>query len=275
MKHADYPCVLTIAGTDPSGGAGIQADIKTLSATGCYAASVITALVAQNTQGVKAIHEVPPEFIVKQLESVFSDLHIRAVKIGMLHNERVIHTIISALQEYKPENIVLDPVMVAKNGCELLLPHAVKLLREKLFPLVTLITPNLPEAEMILGEKIDDEAAMQLAAKKMCDDFNVNVLLKGGHLSTEKSSDILYVKETNDFRWFHADRIQSKNTHGTGCTLSSAIASFLAQDYALDAAIIAAKKYITHAIEHGRDLKIGKGCGPLSHFYFMKDFFII
>jgi hydroxymethylpyrimidine/phosphomethylpyrimidine kinase len=271
MKQINYPCVLSIAGTDPSGGAGIQADIKAISATGCYAASVITALVAQNTQGVKAIQEIPTEFISTQLDCVFSDLIVNAVKIGMLHNEKIIQTIIVALKKYQPENIVLDPVMVAKNGCQLLLPEAVNLLRKELFPLVTLITPNLPEAEMILDEKIETLTEMQTAAKKMGDQFNVNVLLKGGHLQTEQSSDVLYLKDSGEYSWFHADRIQSKNTHGTGCTLSAAIASYLAQGNSLHAAIVAAKKYITGAIEHGKNLQIGKGCGPLNHFYFMNN----
>jgi len=272
MINTNYPCVLTIAGTDPSGGAGIQADIKTISATGCYAASVITALVAQNTQGVQAIQEINPDFILKQLESVFSDLTIHAVKIGMLHNEKVIETVISALIKFKPEKIVLDPVMVAKNGCLLLLPDTITLLKNKLFPLVHLITPNLFEAEQILGERIETASDMEQAAKKIGEECNVNVLLKGGHLNTQQSSDVLYTKDyPNDPCWFHAHRIHTKNTHGTGCTLSSAIASYLAQNYTLNDAITAAKLYLTHAIQSGVSLQIGRGAGPVHHFYFMEN----
>lgn len=266
-----YACVLTIAGTDPSGGAGIQADIKAITATGGYAASVITALVAQNTQGVQAIQEVPPAFITQQLDSVFHDLDIKAVKIGMLHNANVIETVASAIEKYQAKHIVLDPVMVAKNGCELLLPKTVHFLKERLFPLVDLITPNLFEAEKIIEEKIDSPEKMEIAAKKIGEIFNINVLLKGGHLASSQSSDVIYLKENNKSHWFHAERISTKNTHGTGCSLSSAIASFLAQDYSIDNAIHAAKQYLTNAIQSASTLQIGRGCGPIDHFYFLAD----
>ncbi len=178
------PCIATIAGTDPSGGAGIQADMKAISATGGYAASIITALVAQNTQGVQAIQSVPVEFIAQQINSVFNDLTIRAVKIGMLHSQEVIATVAHALKKYQPNWIVLDPVMVAKNGCALLDLSTIDYLKNTLFPLVTLMTPNLFEAEKILGREIPDEDAMALAATDLGKQFNINVLIKGGHLKT-------------------------------------------------------------------------------------------
>jgi hydroxymethylpyrimidine/phosphomethylpyrimidine kinase len=270
MKEFNYPCVLTIAGTDPSGGAGIQADIKTISAIGCYAASVITALVAQNTQGVQAIQDVPVEFVREQLHSIFNDLTISAVKIGMLYDQKIIEMVACELKKQKSKNIVLDPVMIAKKGYELLPSHIIHLLTETLFPLVDLITPNLFEAEKILGEKIETLSEMEPAAKKIGDRFNVNVLLKGGHLNTPDSPDVLYLQKENYYEWFHAKRILSNNTHGTGCTLSSAIASYLAQGYSLSHAVHAAKQYLTQAIDAGKDLTIGKLCGPVDHFYFLR-----
>lgn len=269
MKKINYPCVLTIAGTDPSGGAGIQADIKTISATGCYAASVITALVAQNTQGVQAIQEIPANFVMQQIDSVFSDLDISAVKIGMLHNKKNIEAVASALEKLKPKNIILDPVMVAKNGCELLPSNIINFIKERLLPLVNLITPNIFEAEKIVGEKIKTLHEMESAAERIGNTFNINVLLKGGHLNTTKSSDVLYSKEDFNHYWFHEERINTKNTHGTGCTLSSAIASYLAQGCTLHNAIYLSKKYLTKAIESGSTFQIGRGCGPVNHFYFL------
>lgn len=269
MKKINYPCVLTIAGTDPSGGAGIQADIKTISATGCYAASVITVLVAQNTQGVQAIQEIPISFLTQQIDSVFSDLDISAIKIGMLHNKKIIEAVSSTLEKLKPKNIVLDPVMVAKNGCELLPSHIIHFIKERLFPLVTLITPNLFEAEKILGGEIKTLSEMESAAEKIGNAFNVHVLLKGGHLDIFQSSDVLYSKEDFSHYWFHAERIKTKNTHGTGCTLSSAIASYLAQGFTLQNAIRISKKYLTKAIRSGSRFQIGRGCGPVDHFYFL------
>lgn len=266
----DKPCVLTIAGSDSSGGAGIQADIKTISATGCYAASVITALTAQNTLGVQSIHEISSEFVQQQLNSVFSDLKIKAVKIGMLHNEKIILAISSALQQFKPSYVVLDPVMMSKNGCALIDPTTIPVLKEKLFPYVTLITPNLIEAELLLGIKIHTASEQELAAVQLGNQFKVNVLIKGGHLDGQQSSDVLYLYENKLCYWFHANRIDSQNTHGTGCSLSSAIAAYLAKDYSLKDAIDHAKKYLTKAIEFGVALQIGHGCGPVDHFYFLE-----
>jgi hydroxymethylpyrimidine/phosphomethylpyrimidine kinase len=262
---------MTIAGTDPSGGAGIQADIKAISATGGYAASVITALVAQNTQGVQAIQEVPPEFIARQIDSVWSDLNVRAVKIGMLHSRAVIDVVSSALKKYKPDFVVLDPVMVAKNGCALLDLTTVSYLKETLFPCVTLITPNLFEAEKIMGRKIDDEDAMASSAVAIGEQFNIHVLVKGGHLSALDSSDVLYNSSDKKNSWFRTARVSTQNTHGTGCTLSAAIASYLAQDYSLKNAVQAAKDYLTNAIIAGSFQTLGKGHGPVDHFYFLED----
>jgi len=264
------PCVVTIAGTDPSGGAGIQADIKAISATGGYAASIITALVAQNTQGVQAIQEVPVEFITKQIDSVFSDLTICAVKIGMLHSKEVIAAIAAALKKYQPNFIVLDPVMIAKDGCALLDLSTIDYLKETLLPLVTIITPNLFEAEKIVGHDIVDTESMAWAAAEMSKQFNIHVLLKGGHLATPTSSDVLHLQATQKPIWFQAERIDSKNTHGTGCTLSAAIASYLAQNYELATAVKMAKNYLTQAIAMGSKQTIGKGRGPVDHFYFMR-----
>jgi hydroxymethylpyrimidine/phosphomethylpyrimidine kinase len=271
MKPFNPPCVLSIAGTDPSGGAGIQADIKAISATGAYAASVITALVAQNTQGVQSIFDVPPEFVVKQLESVISDLNIVAVKIGMIHNQRLISVVADFLAKTSIKHIVFDPVMVAKNGCNLLEPDTIDFLMKTLLPRVTLITPNLPEAEKLLNNTIDTPFTMAHAAKKLADEYRFNVLIKGGHLDTPQSSDVLYDFHTQTHHWFHAERVVSKHTHGTGCTFSSAIASYLAQGFSLQQAISTGKQYLTKAIEAGRTLQVGQGRGPVDHFYFLEN----
>lgn len=269
MRKNEPPCVVTIAGTDPSGGAGIQADIKAISATGSYAASIITALVAQNTCGVQAILDIAASFLEKQINSVFDDLNVSAVKIGMLHNESIIKVVATEIRRLKPKHIVFDPVMVAKNGCSLIDPMTIDYLKQQLLPYVTLITPNVPEAEKLLGNRINTLDDMALAAKTLGKQFNINVLVKGGHLTGQKSSDVLYCRASETEHWFHADRIDTKNTHGTGCTLSSAIASYLAQDYAVQDAIAAAKYYLTQAIQSGSQFKIGHGHGPVDHFYFL------
>lgn len=269
--RTNYSCVLTIAGTDPSGGAGIQADIKAISATGGYAASAITALVAQNTLGVQDIQEVPPKFIQHQIDVVCQDLDINTIKIGMLHNHAVIEVVATSLEKYQPKNVILDPVMVAKNGCLLLDLDTIDFLKERLLPLVSLITPNLHEAEKLLGTTINTTNQMQEAAETLANTHKINVLLKGGHLNSDKASDILYQLETNDVRWYHSNRINTQNTHGTGCTLSAAIASFIAQGYELANAVFYAKKYIERAIISGSSMKIGKGHGPVDHFYFLEN----
>jgi hydroxymethylpyrimidine/phosphomethylpyrimidine kinase len=261
------PNVLTIAGSDPSGGAGIQADIKAISATGSYAAAVITALTAQNTQGVQAIYSIPADFVAKQIDSIFSDLSIAAVKIGMLHQKEIIDVVKSALDKYKPTIVVIDPVMSAKDGSPLLETTLVNYLKDNLFSYATLLTPNLPEAELILNKKIMTHAEMETAAQEIAQQFNINVLLKGGHLQTEKAKDILYLLSTQQATWFENNYINTIHTHGTGCTLSSAIASYLAQNYPLPEAIQKAKNYLTQAIQAGMQLKVGKGRGPVDHFY--------
>ena len=270
MKN-NYPCVVSFAGTDPSGGAGIQADIKAISATGSYAATVITALVAQNTQGVQAIYAVPVEFVEQQIESVFSDLSVSTIKIGMLHTKKIIEMVATAIEKYKFKHIVLDPVMVAKNGCALLETETIDVVKNRLCPLVTLITPNLNEAEIMLDEKIKTLKEMEVAATKMGRLFNTNILLKGGHLNLKEAADVLYVHKENACYWYVAERIDTLNTHGTGCSLAAAIASYVAQGQSLLAAVAAGKKYITGAIESGKTMQIGKGFGPVDHFFMQKS----
>lgn len=272
MQSANLKTVVSIAGTDPSGGAGIQADIKAISATGSYAASIITALVAQNTQGVQAIYPISAEFVEQQLDSVFSDMHVDAVKIGMLHDKPIIDVVARALNRYKPKYVVLDPVMVAKNGCLLIKPEIIDDLKKTLLPRCTIITPNIPEAECLLNQRIQSQEEMHQAAIALSEQFQTHVLLKGGHSTTSaQASDILYDAQHATHQWFHEERILTKNTHGTGCTLSSAIASYLAQQYALPDAIFHAKKYLTQAIQSGSRFTLGKGHGPVDHFYFLKS----
>lgn len=272
MKKTKH-CVLTIAGSDSSGGAGIQADIKAISATGCYAASVITALTAQNTLGVQSIQEISSDFVKQQLESVFDDLKITAVKIGMLHNKEIISVVSSALQKFKPSFVVLDPVVISKNGCALLDLDTIPFLKEKLFPYVDLITPNLVEAESLLEMKINTASEQASAAIKLGKQFKTDVLIKGGHFEGLQSSDVIFIYDNAECHWFHANRIYSPNTHGTGCSLSSAIASYRAQGFSLDKAIQYAKQYLTKSIAAGVTLKIGDGWGPVDHFYFLEDLY--
>ncbi|MCK4311171.1 MAG: bifunctional hydroxymethylpyrimidine kinase/phosphomethylpyrimidine kinase [Candidatus Cloacimonetes bacterium] len=264
-----YNRVLTIAGSDSGGGAGIQADLKTISALGCYGMSVITALTAQNTVAVTGIYPVDADFVGKQIDAVICDIGVDAVKIGMLLSAEVIKVIARKLQEYKIKKIVLDPVMVAKSGDKLLQDDAINALKEKLIPLATIITPNLPEAEVLIDHKLNDKEDVELAAKKLLDCNNQAILIKGGHFVGDESSDCLILKEKDqiEIHWLKAQRIYSANTHGTGCTLSSAIASFMARDYSIFEAVRAAKDYITNAIIKGAEYKIGEGHGPVHHFY--------
>jgi hydroxymethylpyrimidine/phosphomethylpyrimidine kinase len=261
---------MTIAGSDSSGGAGIQADIKTISATGCYAASVITALTAQNTCGVQSIYGISPDFIIKQSHAVLSDLPVQTIKIGMLHNQETIRAVEAVISAYPMPHIVLDPVMVSKNGCSLLDQHAISALLEYIIPHVFLITPNLSEAEKILGLSIKTADEMMFAAEEIATQYHVSVLLKGGHLNGAHSSDVLYDFKKKSLHWFHEKRINTRHTHGTGCSLSSAIASFLAQDYNLHEAVLRSKNYITQAIISGSQHQLGQGCGPIDHFYNLK-----
>lgn len=268
--RTEPPIIVSIAGTDPSGGAGIQADIKAISATGGYAASIITALVAQNTIGVQDILEIPTAFIRRQFASVFDDLSISAVKIGMLHKTEVILTVAEELARLKPPSVVYDPVMIAKSGCALIDISAIQDLCTHLIPLARLITPNIPEAEELLAAKISQESDMMNAAKTIAERFKTSVLIKGGHLSGANASDFLYSLEDHSETWFHQKRISSQNTHGTGCSLSSAIASYLGQNLSLTDAIAAAKNYLSKALLGSKNWQLGNGNGPIDHFYFLK-----
>jgi len=254
--------VLTIAGSDSSGGAGIQADLKTFYAHGIYGLSVITAVTAQNTQTISDVQDVSPSIIGAQIDAIFDDINVDAVKIGMLSNLDSIQVVADRIKKYKPKNIVLDTVMVSKSGYNLLQPNAIEALVRQLIPLATLITPNIPEAELITGITIDDEASANMAIKKLINLGAKNVLLKGGHLSGKPIDRLFDGMETHSFC---AERIATKNTHGTGCTLSSAIASNLALGYDLKNACINAKEYITVAIENS--IELGSGAGPINHFY--------
>lgn len=269
VPDASLAQVVTIAGTDPSGGAGIQADIKAISATGSYAASIITILVAQNTRSVIAIQEIPLAFIQQQIDAVFTDLSIDAVKLGMLYHEDIIHLVAANLKKYQPRFIVLDPVMISQTGHSLLKPAAIQALVNDLFPLATLITPNIPEAESILSININDERSMQDAALLLATRYKVSVMLKGGHLKTTHSPDFFYDYPQQQMHRFDTQRINTKNTHGTGCTLSAAIASYLAQGEDLYYAIVKAKHYLTQCILAAKSLTLGLGQGPVHHFYFL------
>ena len=252
--------VLSIAGSDCSGGAGIQADIKTMTMNGVYAMSVITSMTAQNTTGVTAIQDSTPEFLKKQLDSVFEDIFPDAVKIGMVSSVELINVIADRLVYYSPENIVVDPVMVASSGMSLMKKNAVQIFIKKLFPIATLITPNIPEAQVISGEIIENKENMLRVAKQIGDEYGCAVLLKGGH-SRDNADDLLYTK--GDVTWFESKRIDNPNTHGTGCTLSSAIASNLAKGFALAESIHRAKNYVSGALNAMLDL--GNGSGPMNH----------
>ncbi len=257
--------VLTIAGSDSGGGAGVQADLKTFTALGVFGTSVITAITAQNTVGVQGVFEVPAEFVGKQIDSVMQDIGADSVKIGMLANEAVIEVVADRIRKYKMKFVVLDPVMVAKSGDRLIHKKAQKALIEKLFPLSYLITPNLYEAEVITGLKIESVEQMITSAKMMLKMGLKNVLLKGGHLHEEQDAiDILVNNEKRIYK-FISKRIKTKNTHGTGCTYSSAIAACLAKGHNLTESVKIAKKYIDCAIKGGQFLKIGHGHGPLKH----------
>lgn len=255
--------VLTIAGSDCSGGAGIQADIKTIAAHKLYASSVITALTAQNTLGVTGIHDVPPDFVAAQLDAVFTDIPPDAVKIGMVSNPDIIRTIADKLVQYQARNVVLDPVMVATSGARLIGEDAAETLVERLFPLATVITPNIPEAQALSGLDIRDGDGMVRAAQAIAAAAPVGaILVKGGHL-VQDATDLLW--QDGQARWFAAPRIETSNTHGTGCTLSSAIACGLAAGHPLPDAIARAKAYLSGALAAGLDL--GRGSGPLDHTY--------
>lgn len=260
------PIAVTIAGSDSGGGAGIQADLKTFSAMGVYGATVVAALTAQNTKGVTGIHDVPPEFVTAQLDAVYSDLKVRATKIGMLSRSATIEAVADGLRKHRAKNIVLDPVMVAASGDRLLVPEAIDTIKRLLFPLADIITPNLAEAAALLDQPIakhenemaaQGEALLALGAKA--------VLVKGGHAESKHAVDILI--EPSGLRRFTAERVDTLHNHGTGCTLSSAIAAGLAKGLVLHDALAAAKSYITAALKAGVTLDIGSGRGPVHHFH--------
>ena len=259
---------LTIAGSDSSGGAGIQADLKTMTANGVYAMSAITALTAQNTTGVTDILESTPRFLSEQLDAIFTDIFPDAVKIGMVSSAELIAVIAAKLKEYKAENIVVDPVMVATSGAKLLRSDAVEALCRELLPLAAVLTPNIPEAEILSGMAITDAAGMEAAARLVSEKYGCAVLCKGGH-KVNDADDLLWREGAG--KWFHGKRIDNPNTHGTGCTLSSAIASNLAKGYDLDASVERAKAYISGALAAMLDL--GHGSGPMNHMFALKGEF--
>ena len=264
-KH--YCRALTIAGSDSGGGAGIQADLKTFSALGCYGASVITALTAQNTRGVTGIHAVPPEFAVQQIDAVLSDIGADAVKIGMLFSAELIEQVAWALKKHRVNNIVLDPVMVATSGDKLVQDDAIEAIRTHLLPMARVATPNLPEAEVLVGRTLDTPQAIQQAAAELAASGCESVLIKGGHSEGDHSVDYFYLAADQTMTELSDTRIPTNNTHGTGCTLSSAIAAELAKGSALTDAVQHAKTYIQQAITAGADYDIGHGCGPVHLFW--------
>jgi len=257
--------VLSIAGSDCSGGAGIQADLKTFSAHGVFGMSVVVSVVAENTSRVIDIQDVTPDMIEKQIDAVFEDIEVDAVKVGMLSTPECMRAVAAKLRQYKPKNIVIDPVMYAKNGCPLMDPNATDELIATIIPLADILTPNMPEAEKIAGMTIENAANIEDAARQIHSMGCRNVLVKGGHAveGVEAALDILF--DGGNFYRFEVPRIATKNTHGTGCTYSSAIASNLALGLSINSAVAAAKEYVTTAIRHS--LPIGKGHGPIHHFY--------
>lgn len=253
---------LTIAGSDPSGGAGIQADIKTMTANGVYAMSAVTALTAQNTTGIYGIMEVTPEFLRSQLDCIFLDIVPDAVKIGMLFSEDMVRTVAQRLRKYEAKHIVLDPVMASTSGSGLMKKEALFVMQEELFPLAELITPNIPEAEVLTGLQIRGTQDMERAASVLYERWHVAVLCKGGHGSGD-ADDLLFLEGKAE--WIRGKRIDNSNTHGTGCTLSSAVAANLAKQYELKEAVTEAKNYLSHVLSAG--LNLGKGTGPMNHAY--------
>lgn len=269
MPHSQdiTPIVLTIAGSDSGGGAGIQADIKAISATGSYACSVITAITSQNTLGVSAIHPIPLEHIESQLDAVFTDLNVVAVKVGMLAEAEIIKVVASKIRQYQPKHLVVDPVMVATSGDLLLEQSAITTLKQELLPLADLITPNLPEGAALIGSEVpSDEDQMGAMIESLRALGAKAVLLKGGHLEQDQNSNDLLI-ESHASELLSAKRVATKNTHGTGCTLSSAITSYLAQGHRLHKAVHLGKQYISQAIAHADKLDVGKGHGPVHHFF--------
>jgi len=264
-KH--YCKVLTIAGSASGGGAGIQADLKTFSAIGCYGMSVITALTAQNTRGVIGIHAVPPAFAVQQIEAVFTDIGADAVKIGMLYSAALIEAVAEALKNHGARKIVLDPVMVAQSGDKLLQDDAVDAIKMHLMPLADVVTPNMPEASVLTGQSLKNWKDAERAAKALAEHGSRSVLIKGGHGAENKSIDLLFLVRENRFIRLEAERIETRNNHGTGCTLSSAIAAYLARGNAIEDAVHKAETFMNGAVAAGARYQIGHGHGPVHHFF--------
>ncbi|TDO22450.1 bifunctional hydroxymethylpyrimidine kinase/phosphomethylpyrimidine kinase [Pedobacter duraquae] len=266
MSDYVYPSVLTIAGSDSGGGAGIQADLKTFAALGCYGTSAITALTAQNTQGVSSIYGIPAGILSGQILAVLGDIRPSAIKIGMLYNKEQIESVVSALIQYPGIPVVIDPVMKATAGQNLIQEVAIPAMRDLLFPLVTLITPNLDEASILSNMTVTNEQQMQDAAQEMLKTGCYGVLVKGGHLKTETLCNV-YADGAGLIRKYFSSRVETANTHGTGCTLSSAIAAYLALGEQLDMAIERAGIFVQNALIAGKNVKTGKGKGPLNHFF--------
>jgi len=266
-KPRTYCRVLTVAGSDSGGGAGIQADLKTVAALGCYGMSAITALTAQNTLGVSGIHPVPPDFAAAQISAVLEDIGADAVKIGMLYSAELIRVVAEQLRKFGARNIVLDPVMVAQSGDRLLRDDAVGAITEYLMPLADVVTPNIPEAEVLVGRRIRNLDDRRAAAGDLGRLGSRSILIKGGHGEEKDSSDLLYLCRESRFVTFAAERIVSRNTHGTGCTLSSAIAAFLAKGESIEDAVGRAKEYISQAIRAAAGYTLGRGHGPVHHFF--------
>ncbi|MDE7388527.1 MAG: bifunctional hydroxymethylpyrimidine kinase/phosphomethylpyrimidine kinase [Muribaculaceae bacterium] len=260
-----YCRALSIAGSDPSGGAGLQADLKTFSALGCYGMTAIVAVVDENTVGVTGVHPIPPEFVAGQIRSCLDDIGADAIKIGMLHSSELILTVKRTLERYNVRNVVLDPVMVATSGDPLLQNEAITTLRDELVPMARVITPNIPEAEILLGHKVTDFGD---AARELSQNRKTSVMLKAGHIEKgDTLTDVFYNAETDVVTELDMPRVVTRNTHGTGCTLSSAIAAFLARGYGLDEAVRSAREYISAAIAAGAEYSIGHGHGPVHHFH--------
>lgn len=272
MESNRFYKVLTIAGFDGSGGAGIQADLKTFSALGCYGTTALTAIPIQNTVGVRSIYDITSECIEEQIKAILDDMQMNAVKIGMLHRCDIVEAVTQVLLQYGVKNIVLDPVMVAKSGDKLLLPNAITAMKEHLFPLVTVLTPNLQEASELLGREIINKSQMEKAAIDLIGMGPQAVVVKGGHLSGDCDDCLVLKDSTPSVHWLTGVRIQTKNTHGTGCTFSAAIAAFLARGFSILDSVTQAKTYLTKAIEAGAYIKTGQGNGPVHHFHRLWNF---
>lgn len=267
QNYKRYRRVLTIAGSDSGGGAGIQADMKAISACGCYAATAITAITVQNTLGVEAVAGISPEIITGQINAVLSDIGADAIKIGMLHSSEIIRAVKGELHRHKARNIVIDPVMVSTSGHRLIEESAIETLKSEFLPDATVFTPNIPEAEILLGANITLQDDMPAAAQALAEKYSTSVLLKAGHLEEDKLIDYLYNYNTGQLTALESTRLYTPNTHGTGCTLSSSLAAFLAHGLSLEEAARNAKEYISGAIAAGAEYRIGCGHGPVHHFY--------